>query len=126
VLGDLNLSRVHVWENFRPWKKYHNSNLKNSDIVLVAQTSWVTLSDWVPAILTQCSKKLVFLAINKFLVFPETPGIEFPDDWDQSIYTLVRHCAGNSRILDHRYQRNDRGNKANFVIPDHRFLIYAD
>jgi len=105
--------------NFDRWNRYACGQAP-WDLALLAYTDWVNLKQ-IASDIDQQSSKLVFAAINKYMLLPD-PDSTVDSNYDIAIQQVLTRCLHNYKIIDYQYHQGERGNVGNFVVPDNRFL----
>ena len=113
-----NVQSVQVL-NFDRWNCYACGQ-QPWDLTLLAYTNWIDLKQ-IASDINQQHSRLVFAAINKYLLLPD-PHTNVDADYDVAIQQVLQQHLYNYKIIDYQYHINTRGNVGNFVAPDNRFL----
>lgn len=117
-----NVKASQVLTNYNKWQ--HKTFYINDTctLYLYAHTFWTKLSNIINE-LDQKDFDYVYVAINKYLLYPEDQIDQtLPDDYNQAIASYMSKHLKTYEILDFKYTINEKGNVGNFVHPDSRFL----
>jgi hypothetical protein len=118
LIEQYNVQSIQVI-NFDRWKCYARGQAP-WDLTLLAYTNWINLKQ-IAADVDQQHSELVFVAVNKYLLFSE-PDSTVDSDYDIAIQQVLTRCLLNYKIVDYQYHYNERGDVGNFVVPDNQFL----
>ena len=113
-----NVQSVQV-VNFERWNCYACGQ-PPWELTLLVYTNWINLKQ-IANDINQQHSRLVFVAINKYLLLPD-PNPSVDTDYNIAIQQVLQQHLYNYKIIDYQYHSNKRGNVGNFVVPDNRFL----